>query len=399
MSQPAGTESDALQRQRVALVGRLASMSKRDASQLLRARGAVVVEPEDPTATLVVMGEEGLPPLDAAGWDELLETIRSGSEEGRLEVIQETELWQRLGLVDSGQEIHRLYTPAMLAELLGISVAVIRRWHRRGLIVPAREVRRLPYFDFQEVATARRLAALLAAGLSPDAIERKLEAMSRCLPGVERPLAQLSVIVEGRQILLRQGGGLFEPGGQMRFTFEDLPPTPSAEGPAVLSLADTEATGESPSAEALCRAAGAMEEAGRLEAAADLYRAALAAEGPRAETCFQLAELLYRMGDLGAARERYYMAVELDEDYVEARANLGCLLAEMGRADLALAAFQGALAYHPDYVDAHYHLARMLDQIGQPEDAEAHWKAFLALAPESPWAEQARQRLADDVAS
>ena len=55
----------------------------------------------------------------------------------------------------------------MLAELLGVSVAVIRRWHRRGLIVPAREVRRLPYFDFHEVATARRLAQLLAAGVSP----------------------------------------------------------------------------------------------------------------------------------------------------------------------------------------------------------------------------------------
>ena len=79
----------------------------------------------------------------------------------------------------------------MLAELLGVPVAVIRRWHRRGLIVPVREVRRLPYFDFQEVATARRLAELLAAGVSPRAIEKKLAALARYLPGVERPLAQL----------------------------------------------------------------------------------------------------------------------------------------------------------------------------------------------------------------
>jgi DNA-binding transcriptional MerR regulator len=101
-------------------------------------------------------------------------------------------------------------------------VATIRRWHRRGLIVPAREVRRLPYFDFQEVATARRLAQLLAAGASPAAVEKKLAELSRFVPEVQRPLAQLSVIVEGRQLLLRQGEGLIEPGGQMRFDFEAL---------------------------------------------------------------------------------------------------------------------------------------------------------------------------------
>ena len=111
----------------------------------------------------------------------------------------------------------------MLAKLLGVPIAVIRRWHRRGLIVPTREVHRLPYFDFQEVATARRLAELLAAGARPDEIERQLEQLARLVPDVERPLAQLSVIVQGRALLLRQGEGLIEPGGQMRLDFRDVP--------------------------------------------------------------------------------------------------------------------------------------------------------------------------------
>ena len=123
-------------------------------------------------------------------------------------MLTETQLWQRLGLVESQQNVHRLYTPAMLAELLHVPVAVIRRWHRRGLIVPARQVHRLPYFDFQEVSTARRLAELLAAGMSPQAIEKKLAQVSRLLPSVQRPLAQLSVIIEGKHLLLRQGDGL-----------------------------------------------------------------------------------------------------------------------------------------------------------------------------------------------
>jgi tetratricopeptide (TPR) repeat protein len=141
------------------------------------------------------------------------------------------------------------------------------------------------------------------------------------------------------------------------------------------------------------RAAAELEEAGHLDQAAEMYRAAMAAGGPTPELCFQVAELLYRLGDLHGARERYYMAIELDEDYVEARANLGCVLAEVGQHDLALAALEGALAFHPEYADAHYHLARILDELDRRSEAETHWQAFLDLAPDSPWADQARHRL------
>jgi len=394
--------SDALRGQRVVFVGRLASMPKRDAARLIRKHGAVVVEKPDPSVHLVVVGEEGLPLPEGESLDEQFDqATREAVAKGTLQTITETQLWQRLGLVEARQEIHRLYTPAMLAELVGVPVAVIRRWHRRGLIVPSREVRRLPYFDFQEVATARRLAELLAAGMSPQTIEKKLEALARYLPGVERPLAQLSVIVEGKQILLRQGDGLIEPGGQLRFDFgapgaEQLPAEPPGTDDTQPWAADQDdATELAASPQGMSRLAAQLEEAGQLEAASEMYRAAMAAAGPSPENCFQLAELLYRLGDRAGARERYYMAVELDEDYVEARANLGCVLAETGEHELAVAAFQGALAYHADYADAHYHLARAFDELARHEEARAHWQAFLELAPENPWADEARNRLAN----
>jgi tetratricopeptide (TPR) repeat protein len=402
---PNGETSEILQGQRVAFVGKLASMSKRDAARLVRQHGGVVVDKPAPSIHLVVVGEEGLPLGDAGDPDELLDQqIRHAADQGTLKILTETELWQRLGLVDSQQDVRRLYTPAMLAELLGVPIAVVRRWHRRGLIKPARKVRKLPYFDFQEVATARRLAELLAAGTSPRAIEKKLETLARYLPGVERPLAQLSVIIEGQEILLRQGDGLIEPGGQLRFDFEaseagetsSEPASAPPAGPgAVLSLPGRAEDATQPaSAEAICRMAADFEDQGRLEAAAETYRAAMAAGGPVPEICFQVAELLYRLGDLAGARERYYMTIELDEDYVEARANLGCVLAELGQLELAIAAFEGALAYHGEYADAHYHLARTLDEFGRGDEAEPHWRAFLDLAPDSPWADHARTRLA-----
>jgi tetratricopeptide (TPR) repeat protein len=346
---------------------------------------------------LIVIGADELP-LDETG-EMLDQATRDTVAEGKAEIIGEARLWQLLGMLDDEQDVRRLYTPAMLARLLGVSVATIRRWHRRGLIVPSREVRRLPYFDFQEIATARRLAQLLAAGASPAAIERKLAELSRFVPEIERPLAQLSVIVEGRQLLLRQGEGLIEPGGQMRFDFEALERQEASEAavpeqPATLSFDDFVASEHPPpSVGQLLELAADYEDGGQLEAAIELYRVALASAGPVPEVCFQLAELLYRQGDLAGARERYYMAIELDEDYVEARANLGCVLAELGQLELAVSAFQGALRYHQDYPDVHYHLARTLDELGDESQAEVHWNTFLRSAPDSPWAEEARERL------
>lgn len=385
--------------ERITFVGRLA-MPKREAQQLVRRSGGVVLEKPDATANIIVVGEHELPLADKVLCEVLDESLKSAVERGDIQVMTETKLWQRLGFVEGEQSAHRLYTPAMLADLLGLPVAEVRRWQRRKLIVPTREVRRLAYFDFQEVATARRLAELVAAGVSLASIEKMLAAVARQLPDVERPLAQLSVVVEGKQLLLRQGEELVEPGGQLRFDFGAV----TDEGPSaaqklsvsqeILPLAMHRIDPDFPSTpEEILRCAGELEDAGQLAAAAEMYRASMAAAGPSPEVCFRLAEVLYQLGELGAARERYYMAIEIDEDYVEARANLGCVLAELGEPDLAVAAFEGALAYHGDYPDVHYHLAKLLDQLNRPDEAVEHWTTFIRLTPDSPWADEARDRL------
>jgi tetratricopeptide (TPR) repeat protein len=382
--------------QRVAFAGKLGGLTKREGTAVVRQHGGVPVESSGDAADLLVIGADSLL-LDEENL--LNETTRRAVSEGRLTILSETEFWERLGLMEEGAAARKLYTPAMLAELVRVPLATIRRWHRRGLIVPVREVHRLPYFDFQEVATARQLASILAAGVSPATLEKKLAALSRFVKGVDRSLRQLAVIVEGRQILLRQGEGLVEPSGQLRFDFDALEQAvavaaPSEMGESTISFPQTlsqQPTVANPID--ILQAAGAYEENGQLELAVEMYRAALAAGGLQAEVCFQLAELLYRLGDTSGARERYYMAIELDEDFVEARSSLGCLLAETGELDLAVAAFQGALVHHPHYADVHYHLARTLGELGQDPAARNHWQTFLQLAPDSPWAEEARMWL------
>ena len=365
---------------------------------MVRAHGGVPVDRCEPPLQLVVLGADQLPLSDETLIDE---SIRDQAADGRVEIITETQFWHRLGLVENDlAQIRRLYTPAMLAQLLGVSVTVIRRWHRRGLIVPAREVHRLPYFDFQEVATARRLAEMLASGATPEVIERRLEQLSRLVPDVDRPLAQLSIIVEDGDLLLRQGEGLIEPGGQMRLDFgssadQQSDSVESDAQPTVIAAADLfgHKAAEMPGWEVLLDEAAQLEDAGNTDQAIEMYRVVLVAGGPRAEVCFRLAELLYRTGDVTAARERYSMAIELDENYVEARANLACVLAELGQTELAIAAFEGTLESHPDYPDVHYHLANLLEETGEAQRAAEHWDRFLELAPDSPWADEARARL------
>ena len=389
--------------ERVVFVGRLTSMMRPEACKLVLSQGGEVYDGEGSPPTLIVIGD-AQPDLAAAIQTDKYapRDLVEAAQAGHARLARESELWERLGLVgdDLAEElgVQRLYTPAMLAEVLGVPTTAIRRWHRRQILVACRNVRRLPYFDFAEVAVARHLAALFNAGCSLQVIDRKLSELHRSMPDVARPLCDPSVVVSGRQLMLRRGDDLSEPGGQLLIDFDKT----SESDESIEALIRVASFGEQESDvskdglstfDQLQLEALKWEDRGELQRAVETYRALLMATGPTAEVHFALGDLLYRMGDLAAARERFYAAIEIDEEYVEARANLGCVLAENGELDLAVAAFEGALAFHADYADVHYHLANALHRLERVAEAEAHWQTFLTLAPESPWAESARARL------
>lgn len=394
---PANTDSgsETIADRRIAFVGKLGGMNRREARDLVRSHGGTMVERVDQTVDLIVIGAD-VDPLNAPealldGW------VTQASADGRVLIINETEFWQKLGLVEPEHEVGHLYTPAMLASLLDVPLSTIRRWHRRGLIHPTRQIKKLPYFDFQEVASARRLAQLIASGATPAAIETKLSQLAGLYPNLKRPLSQLSVIVEGRNILLRRGEGLVEPSGQRRIDFASLDHSESE-----LDQTDFLKIEDAPQPKTLDQLltptefidmAIEFEDNEDPESAIQVYRAMSLEFGPSSDVCFRIAELLYQQMDLAGAKERYFMAVELDETFVEARASLGCVLVELDQHELALSSFQGALKHHADYPDVHFHLARLLDDMGRPESADPHWQTFLQLAPKSPWAEEARARL------
>lgn len=310
-------------------------------------------------------------------------------------------------LVDHGDEaagVRRLYTIAMMADVLGAPPAAVRHWARGGLIAAAKRAGTIEWFDFPQLVVGRTLARLLADGLSLRDIDAKLAGLA---PGGAGEAARTGgrIVVDGRRLSIRRGGRLLGAGGQMQFGFYvdglqsttmDGPPgtgTTPVRGARLRIEADDAEAVSPPTGRELLDLAADLEAAGEFVEAAEALRAFLQAEGPTAPVMFMLAELLYRSGDLTAARERYYATLELDADHLEARTSLGCVLAELGDHELALAALDGVLRQEPDYADAHWHVAGVLEACGRFAESRRHLRTFLALAPESPWATLARDRL------
>jgi tetratricopeptide (TPR) repeat protein len=390
--------SPVLQGERVSFTGVLASMTHAKAGELVAEHGGEAAEHISRQTTMLVVGEEGWPLEDDGSPSvklEQAERLRSSGNE--LRIVSESDFLQLLGLADRREETRRLYTPAMLSQMLNTSVHVIRGWERAGLIRPIRKVFRLPYFDFQEAASARRLSELLASGVPRHEIEDSLKRLPTVQSGQARPLEQLNLLVHHHRLAVRDEHGFKEPAsGQRLLNFdpdaaleqddgdESIVAVPFAAPPPTASdWSSTDWFHEG------CRRYENEDVDGSVEA----FRCALMHQPAHPEVHFHLAECLYRKGHTHGALERYYVAVEHDHEYLEAWTQLGCLLIELDDRAAAMDAFRVALDVHPQFPDAHFHLATALEESGEIDEARLHWEAFLIEGPRGPWADIAKQKL------
>ncbi len=393
--------SPALQGERIAFTGTLASMTHAQAAALAEQHGGTAAEHVSRQTTMLVVGEEGWPLEDDGRPSVKLQQVEKLQHEGiDIRIVNESDWLLLLGLAEHREEIRRLYTPAMLCQLLEVTVHVIRGWERAGLIRPVKKVFRLPYFDFQEVTSARRLSQLLEAGVPRKEIEQSLRHLPSVARGDQRPLEQLDILARNAHVVVRDAHGLKVPTtGQRVFDFEPVSEPgqePSADEevsePASISIESARPQDLWTSGDWFgqgCR----LYDDGRLSDAAEAFRLCLMTDAQNPEKHFHLAECLYRMDNAPGALERYYVAVELDRNYLEAWTQIGCLHRELGELDSALTAFEIALDVHPDYPDAHFHKAETLSDLRRTADAVPHWRRYLLYDSRGPWAEMARQRL------
>ncbi len=391
--------AQSLRGQRVAFTGRLASMSRREAQELVRSAGAEPLEDVTRRCTLLVIGMRGWPLAEDGRLSaKLLRAEQMRGRGGPIGIVSEARFREMAGLAEP-QETAKTFDIERMAGLSGVSAETIRRWERFGLVHADAEGR----YDFQDIVSAQTLAQLAARGVRPRVIQESLARLAATLPGTERPLSQLNLIAsEDGQLLAALGDALLDPSGQQVMDFER---GPERAGGAGDSAASAEADiGRKPGAtapivirsetpEEIFERGCWLEAEERFEEAAEAFRGVAAREPGRADAWFNLGNALRAQGRLDGAEEIYRVTTAIEPAHALAWYNLGDVLEEQGALRSAADALGRALAADPSFADAHFNLASCLVRLGRDADARAHWQAYLRLDPGSAWAAQAREAM------
>ncbi|HVO37519.1 MAG TPA: tetratricopeptide repeat protein [Spirochaetia bacterium] len=344
----------------VALTGRLFSMTRAEAVERIQKAGGRHAKEPGPATDILVAGEASGHLTAAGGISRNLELFRRLKEGGaRARLIEEPEFLRMIGADEELEDFSRLYTAAQVSRIVEAPLSEVRAWVRKGLLQPARTSRRLAWFEFKDILTARSLSRLTAAGVPASRIHASLTELARWLPDGERVIGRLEAYATGLRARLPDGSWV-EPSGQrlMDFQKEDAA---AARVSAFPTLQD---------GEWFSRAIEA-EERGNLQAAAALYSKALE-ESPDSETYFNLGNVLYDLGRDAEAAERYLQAIDADHEFVEAWNNLGNSMAALGKLEDAVHAYEMALSLEPDYPDPHCNLAIVMERLGRPGRVVGH---------------------------
>lgn len=385
----------ALHGERVAFTGRLASMSRREAHDLVKAAGAEPLDDVTRHCTLLVIGMRGWPLAEDGRLSAKLQRAqRMQSRGGRPAIVSELRFREMAGLAEP-QDVSKHFEIDRVAALSGVSAETIRRWERFGLVHADAEGR----YDFQDIVSAQTLAQLAARGVRPRVIQDSLAKLAQALPGAERPLSQLKLIAEGGELLAALGEALVDPTGQHVMDFKRAPsassgseaPCPSqvleaapAATPIVLQRETPDDTFER----------GCWLEAEeRYDEAADAFRSVCARQPDRADAWFNLGNALRAAGRLDAAEEIYRICTSVEPRHALGWYNLADVLEEQGMLRSAADALAKALESDASFADAHFNRACCLTRLGRDDEARRHWEAYLKLDPSSAWAAQARAAL------
>lgn len=368
--------------QQVAIIGRLASMTRGEAARALAARGSELADRVTRSTSTVVLGSRGPQLLRSGRVPPQLARARHLVEQGlSLKILSEAQWLASLGIADTGGAISKRYTAGQMAEALSIPRLRLDRWLAAGLVQPVEEAAGVPLFDFRQVSACRTLAELLQSGISLVRVRRALAGVAQWLPEISQPLVDLCVSQDARRLIVRRPDGReAEASGQLLMDFGATDETPAITYHRTETLSDA------------FRRALALEEEQPL-AAAEAYRKMVVDYGPSPTLAFNLANSLYAAGEVSAALVHFREATTLDPAHAPSWNNLANILAELDQLEEAVVAYRRALSLDPAFTDARFNVAQTLVELGRPEEATLHWRAYLAADADSSWADYARERL------
>mgnify|MGYP003932126339 FL=1 len=285
-----------------------------------------------------------------------------------------------------------LYTLNEVARLFGLKPSRLRYWHRSGFIEPSARVDGRCYYSFRDLVGIRAATGLLEDGVPLQQVRATVESLRRSLPNTRRPLSELSVMAEGRTVVVRDEAGTYEPTtGQavLDFSLDGLESD-------VVRLLHFEHDDRARAYEHYLEGCRYDENERTFEQAERAYKKALSIDPTLSNALTNLGNLEYRRGELEKAERYYRSALECDPEQPEALYNLGFLHFEREELDAAIQFFREALGSDPSFADAHFNLAMALEERGNSAAARSHWQQYLSLEPEGPWADIAQKHLDRD---
>lgn len=283
------------------------------------------------------------------------------------------------------------YTMVEVARLFGLTVGKLRHWERTGVIARSGASAGRRSYTFQDLIGIRAAKGLVQAGVPLRNVRRSLDALRVSLPRVARPLSTMRVVADGRDILIRDPHGTYDPlTGQLCLDFD----IKQLHEDVVRILHRTGRPNKQRQAyEQYLEGCRWDEDENEWERAVLAYRQALQLDPTLANAMTNLGNLLVRSGEVEEAEELYLRALRIDADQPEAFYNLGFLLFERGEIDAARGYFEQAVCSDPAFADAHFNLGMALQDLGRVAEARQHWSIYLELDPQSTWAEIARRHL------
>jgi tetratricopeptide (TPR) repeat protein len=271
------------------------------------------------------------------------------------------------------------YSTSQVADLIGLSEAVIRSVARAGLLSPKPRGQPL-VFSFRDVSVLKIIKTLTGQGIPLRRIRRQLTALKRQLPD-DASLASVSLAARGGHVVVRDREHQWRVDtGQLLFGFElqDRPRAGEVEPMPLRRDAPGPEPIPGPSADEWFERALLVEEDDP-DAAIAAYRRALALQPDCVETLINLGRLYAETGETEAATACFRQALEIDPNDPTAVYNLGVVSQDAGRDDEAIQCYRKALALEPDLAEAHYNLATVFDRTGEPQAAIRHINEYRKL--------------------
>lgn len=372
----------------VVFTGKLASVGRREARELVEQLGGLAADEVTAQTTILVVGAESLSrlggrPLDGGTLQVTVppksrklrraESVNSRTPD-QIRILSEEDFC-RLGQLESDESFKRRYhSLRQIRELYPqVHERRLRYLEKWGLVRPMARSNSDTYYGFSDVAVIKHVNADLEESQSfRGAVRRHLAAREGQLAlnfaSVHREAKPAKVVA-----LCRPAATKFS--------------VPSH------GIAKDVDGGQSALAARFFLEGSALDEGGEAERerARIAYRKALLLDPCLIPAIVNLANLHYANDDLVEAHALYGRALMLDPDCFEAHFNLGNIHHDLGRYQEAVAYYHDALRLNPAYADAHFYLAVTLEKMGHSADAKVHWREYQRLAPHGEWVDLAKE--------